>query len=369
MKTQSLKTGVFILLVALTLSPSAQAIDFLQTAETEFYAPMPEQRFGIEIELMKLSQQRVVDLVIQDLGGTSAVIDKKTMRIKGSKIGNIDIKIEVNETSDDPNIDWSKNSNNVIEIVTDPILEKEVIELERTLALIEKSGGMGTEKSNPISIQVNFGMMHEMPLNKHATLLLNILRNYFDPSHQEQIKDVSNVPANRWPYLRDYSKGFMSRVMNPNYRPTAEQLFFDFFYRQTLENSMSNKAAAWSMSENEVRNLIADTNYKVDVQVIKLNQLKIASLLVAWFPNDPFAQSIVKHGWIKPAKLIEYRVANNDFRVLGKVRQAIGIFQASKNLGHIHHDEYMAKKLNMSVQEVRNTRSGLKCGRFMMNDF
>ena len=135
-----------------------------------------------------------------------------------------------------------------------------------------------TENSNPVSIQVNYGIKQDSSLDEQAKDLISVLRNYFSPNHQKQIKDVLKVPDIRWAYLRDYSKGFMSKVFDPGYNPTAADLYFDFFYRQSLEVSMNGDQSVWTMSKDEVKSRIEKLKYPVHVEIIKLNQLKIASL-------------------------------------------------------------------------------------------
>ncbi len=347
----------FLVSGLLLIGSIANAVNFLYTAETSFFQPIPNQRYGIEIELVNMSQNKVAQILMQQLGGKPSQIDNKTLRILGSKLGNIDVKVEVNETSDDPTIDWSKKSDQVIEIVTDPILYEQIAPLDGALDLIHAAGAKGTEKSNPVSIQINYGMMQPGSNDEKAKDLLSILRNYFSPEHQQQIKDVLKVPDSRWPYLRDYSKGFMTKVFDPNYNPSAEDLFFDFFYRQSLELSQNGDPAAWSMTKEQVQNQIEKLKYPVHVQIIKLNQLKIASLLLYWFPQDPFSKVILKHGWVKAAPLIEYRNANNDFKVAEKVKQATGIYLASKKYGFYSHDKLMSQLSGVSETDIINLRN------------
>lgn len=344
--------------LSLTLftASSARAVDFLYTAETSFFKPIPGQRYGIEIEMVNMSQQNVTNILLQQIGGTAVRIDNKTIKISNSKIGNVEVKVEVNETSDDPTIDWSKNADAVIEVVTDPITFEQIAPLDLALEALHKNGALGTEKSNPVSIQVNYGMVQEGSVDTKAHELLSILRNYFSPNHQKQIKDVLQVPKNRWAYLRDYSPGFMNRVFDPAYNPTAEDLFFDFFYRQSLELSMNGDPAAWTMTKQAVKQKIAELKFPVHVQVIKLNQLKIASLLLYWFPQDTYSAAILKHGWVKAAPLIEYRNANNDFKVADKVKQATGIYLSSKKYGYYDHDKLMSQLSNVAEKDIGNLR-------------
>lgn len=361
MKTQSLKTSVLLFLATTSLAISASAVDFLDTAERHFYSPMQNQKFGIEVEMMGLSQEDIVKIVQDRFGGIHGISDaKNTIRIAHSRIGDIDIKLEVNETSDDPNIKWD-TSKNVIELVTEPITYEQTVELDKTMQELKKAGAIGTNGINPISIQINVGMMEGTP-DQQAKEVVDIMRNYYRRSHQEQIRAASVVPTERWLYLQDYSEHLMAKIFDPSYKPTAEQFFFDFIYRQSLEETLQhNKKAAWTMSEADVRELVEKSDFKVHVKITKLNQIKVASLLLKWFPNDPYTKSILKQGWIKAAPLLEYRIFNNDFEVAKKVRQVVGIHQATRKYGAFDHDSLMAEKMHVSVKTIKNSRKALMC--------
>jgi hypothetical protein len=361
MKTQSLKTSVLLFLATTSFAVSASAVDFLDSAERHFYSPMQNQKFGIEVEMMGLSQEQVVQIVQDRYGGITGISDaKNTIRIANSILGNIEIKLEVNETSDDPNIKWD-TSKNVIELVTEPITYEQTVELDKAMQELKKAGAIGTNGINPISIQINVGMMEGTP-NQQALEVVDIMRNYYRKSHQEQIRASSLVPSERWLYLQDYSEHLMAKIFDPKYKPTAEQFFFDFIYRQSLEETLvHNKQAAWTMSEADVRALVEKSNYKVHVKITKLNQIKVASLLLKWFPNDPYTKSILKQGWIKAAPLLEYRIFNNDFEVAKKVRQVVGIHQATRKYGAFDHDALMAEKMHVSVKTIKKSRAAMMC--------
>jgi hypothetical protein len=361
MKTQSLKTSVLLFLATTSFAVSASAVDFLDSAERHFYSPMQNQKFGIEVEMMGLSQEQVVQIVQDRYGGITGISDaKNTIRIANSILGNIEIKLEVNETSDDPNIKWD-TSKNVIELVTEPITYEQTVELDKAMQELKKAGAIGTNGINPISIQINVGMMEGTP-NQQALEVVDIMRNYYRKSHQEQIRASSLVPNERWLYLQDYSEHLMAKIFDPKYKPTAEQFFFDFIYRQSLEETLvHNKQAAWTMSEADVRALVEKSNYKVHVKITKLNQIKVASLLLKWFPNDPYTKAILKQGWIKAAPLLEYRIFNNDFEVAKKVRQVVGIHQATRKYGAFDHDALMAEKMHVSVKTIKKSRAAMMC--------
>lgn len=368
MKTQRLITGLLLLVVTTSLSAPAYAWDFLDTIQKYFYAPMQNQKFGIEVEMMGLHQEVVVRIVQNRFGGITGISDDKgTIRIGNSVIGHIDIKLEVNETDDKP--DSKHEFKGVIELVTEPITEEQVKLLDVVLEELQQAGAIGTNGVNPISIQINFGMMEGTP-DQQAKLVVKLMRLYYKKSHQEQIRASLNVPKGRWAYLQDYQEGFMNRLFERGYSPNAKEFFFDFFYRQSLEIAMKDpvfglqdiKESPWKMSEAEVREIIAKLGYPVFVEIIKLNQMKVASLLLTWFPDDPMTKAVLKQGWIKAAKLIEYRIFNNDFKVWIKLKQVIAMHRIAMFFDRVFdHDTWVSKKMGISVQEIKNSRSSMMC--------
>jgi hypothetical protein len=369
MEKMNFKATVASILLSSIIAVSAGAkpvhLGYLETAESAFKM-IPNQGYGLEVEMTNMEMERAAEIIVARVGGVATRIDKKTIEILGTTIGNkladkkgrILVKLEVNETSDDPNAKWDPAS--AIEIVSDPIVfEQEVKDYHDIIQDLKAGGAHGTfgpdGKINAVSIQVNYGMM-EGTADERVTKALNIARNYLSPNHQDQAMENLEIPAVRKPYLKPYSKGLMKKLFTHGYNPTAKEFYFDFFYRQSLEFAMNGDQSAWTMSESEVRYRIKGLQYPVDVTVIKLNQIKIASLLLFLFPDDPYTKAVLKQGWIKKAPLIEFRNNNNDFDVMKVVRQTTGVVIMTEKLGVYDNDTEVERRYLLTPEEIWNSR-------------
>lgn len=366
MEKMILKTSIVSLLLSIiSISASARnpkpvQYGFLATAERAFEV-IPGQTYGLEVEMTRLSMERAAEIIVARLGGKAQRIDYKTIEITGTKIGRMEVKLEVNETSTDPNVDWAKvYPDAAIEIVSDPILfEKGQVRLYHDVIQdMKAAGAQGTfgsdGKINPVSIQVNMGIDTK---NAQAAVdkALTISMNYLNENHQPQIMADLQIPEIRKPYLQPYSEGLMERMFSGNYHPTAEQFFFDFFYRQSLEFELKNKSP-WKMSDAEVRARIIALGYPVHVEVIKLNQIKVASLLLHLFPNDPYTAAVKEQGWIKAAPILEFRNTNNDFDVMKAVREATGVVVMSQYYQVYDNDTLVAERSGFSREQIWEIR-------------
>ncbi|MNS92418.1 hypothetical protein D3C72_1265560 [compost metagenome] len=314
--------------------------------------------------MTNITMQDAVDILVKRLGGSYYNFDAKTIRIEGSKIGRIDVKLEVNETSDDKTIDWKKlNPKAVIEIVGAPLNDVATQHYSLAIQDMEKAGAIGTfdlkGDINAVSTQINIGMIGT-PEQK-VRMALNYAINYFSPNHQAQIQHTLQIPEVRKPYLRAYSPGYMKQIFTAGYNPTPEQAFFDFFYRQTLEKELGQMGEwAWKMSEAEVRRRVKALGYPVHVDIIKLNQLKLASLFLYLVPNDPMSEAVLKQGWIKAASLIEVRNDNNIFDVMTSKRRARGIYALTEKYGVYDNDTLVSETKGISKElllKVRRSQS------------
>lgn len=333
---------------------------FLETAEAAYEAKVGHTD-GPEVEMTNISMKAAADILVHRLGGAWYTLDAKTIRVMGSKIGKIDVKLEVNETSDDKTIDWAKlNPKAVIEIVGWPLGHEATQHYSLAIQDMYKAGAIGTFDPNgdinAVSGQLNVGMKGTP--QEMVRLALNVAINYLSPNHQAQLQHTLQVPEVRTPYLRAYSPGFMKKLFTAGYNPTPEQVHFDFFYRQTLEKYVGE--LAWEMSESDVRSKIKAMNYPVHVEIIKLNQLKLASLFLYLVPNDPMSESIIKQGWIKPAPLIEFRNDNNLFDFMTTKRRARGIVALTEKYGVYDNDTLVSDTKGISKEmlwKVRRSQS------------
>jgi len=369
MEKMKLKTGVVSLLLTSLFALSVSAKDssehrvqygFLDTAEKAFEV-IPGQKYGLETEMTQMTMEKAIEIVTARLGGEVKKVNYKIYELTGTKIGRMEVKLEINETSLDPNVDWAKvYPDAAIEIVSDPILfEKGEVRLyHEVIQALEAAGAQGTfgadGKINPVSIQVNMGIDISDP-QKAVDKAIAVSQNYLNPAHQEQIMEVLQIPDVRKPYLQPYSSGLMEKLFSGNYHPTPEQFHFDFFYRQSLEFELKNDSP-WRMSEAEVRARIVALKYPVHVEVIKLNQIKVASLLLKLFPDDPYSKAVVQQGWIKAAPLLEFRNRNNDFNVMRAVKESTGIMVMTDRYQVYDNDTLVSEKTGFTREQIWEMR-------------
>lgn len=332
---------------------------FLETAEAA-YEPSMLDKDGPEVEMTNISMERAAEILVRRLGGHSFRFNAKTIRIEGSKIGRIDVKLEVNETSDDKTIDWKKmNPNDVIEIVGKPLNHVATRHYSRAIKALEKAGAIGTfgpnGQINAVSAQLNIGMTGTPQYM--VDLGFDVARTVLSPNNQALGQHTWQIPDSRQPYLRAYSPGFMKQLYTSGYRPNEKEAFFDFFYRQTLEKELGEMGEwAWKMSEAEVRRRIIALNYPVHVDVIKLNQFKLASLLLYLNPDDPYAEAIRKQGWIQAASLTEFRNDNNVFNYMTTKKRGRGIVSLVEKIGVYDNDTLVSETLGISKEELWRVR-------------
>ena len=265
--TRLRKSTTWLLLGSLLFSGGrALAVDILDTAENIFYRPGDQTRMGIEVELKNLSPLEVArefrakmggslqteyedtktNVIGRDKDGFPIYATKKTKYfvVKGSQIGDVILKPDYNQITDEFKADQDKNI--VTEIVTPPIRMAEVEKLDRVLESLKAKGAQGTyptdaartdarRATNPVSTQVNVEWMEGKRENMKPADLVNLLRSYTRPEHREQIDAHLNVPKTRKPYIEVFSDGFMKKLLDPNYNPDFRQLYDDYVYRQSLE--------------------------------------------------------------------------------------------------------------------------------------
>ncbi len=323
-------------------------------------------RTGIEVEFSGLTLEEATKIVQGVVGGQvefaefskeisveengKIIRTQKILRrskIKKNSTGmRLVIKPEANETS---GVVPGKNQKKslILELLTDPgpIDYRGVEELQKALDALLKAGATGTRKDVAVSLQVNVEMGQGLKENFHAKDLVNLLRNYLDPVHRQQIETHYQIPEVRKHYIQPLSAGFMQRLMDPAYEPSLEQLKDDLLYRQLSE--LLNDPAAWDAPIEEIKKNVLLYITETDAftlkesplfRVIKFSPLKLSSLLLYAFPEDALAKILKENLWIKLIPAIEFRDRNNDFNVKQAVKEAVGFVRMSEALGQIHFD-------------------------------
>lgn len=338
----------------------ALAIDILNTAETILFNQEDRTRLGIEVEFKGLSPRESAEKVRAVLGGK---IEQREERLKtsiksydasgqpiyneliihefevvGSKIGDILLKPETNQIDDVHTLD---NKDQVVELVTAPIRYPEVQKLDLALQELKKAGAQGTDAQTPVSTQVNVEMFEGKRGKVKVSEILDIMRAYLRPEHSEQIENHIEVPDIRKPYIAEYSPGFMRKLLDPTYNPSEREFYDDFVYRQSME--FLGESSAWTDPIDAVRGSLLKKANPVVPEVVKQNRLRISSLLMWLFPDDPMSRAFKDTGWAVARPLIEFREWNNEFNASAPCRQALGLKTGAAIYGYYDHDRLLSE--------------------------
>lgn len=235
-------------------------------------------------------------------------------------LGTTLLKDEANLREDDP----TEEDVPVLEAVFPPARLENLREIQSFLSALKRNGALGTAAGYPVSIQVNLEIEGSRGDASEFEAVLELLREYYAPEHQQELQAFLQIPDARKDYLGFYSPEMMLRLNSRFYRPGPRQFYDDFFYRQSLE--LVGEKSAWRWPIEKVKREIRRRNYPIVPKVVKLNSVRISSYLMHLFPDDPYTQAIVKSEWAVPRSLVELRDWNNDFDVEAPVRQALGLF-------------------------------------------
>lgn len=359
----------------LAVHSSALAVDILTTAEHTFFEEGDSTRVGIEVEFKGLSLDEAAKLIQRELGGELALrsyTQLTTIRgydeagkalynsmeipfyaLEGSSAGNIILKVENNQISDTL---MAKNSQVVLELVTDPLKGMERVEnLQRAVTALKNNRALGTDAHTAVSTQINveIGGGHRGRIKVMDNV--NLVRSYFRPDHRMQIEARNPVPRIRRAYVGAYSPGFMKRILDPNYAPKDWQEYYDdFIYRQSLE--IKGVKGAWTMPIADARRKLLAMKNPIEPLVVKQNALRISSLMAYMVPDDPMSKAMVESGWIKPYPIVEFREFNNTFDVVKPTKQSLGLISAAKKYGYYDHDRLMEELSGVEAKAIRQLR-------------
>lgn len=330
----------FIFCFVLLICPFLFADNFPFITQTQqSFDPSSTLRVGVEVEIQGLSPLDLARIISQKWGGE--IIDSSYERqVQGQKDSLVLFKYKVKSTpfgtlrihtDDNSTSSILVVENRVTELVTKPLTYNHLIQLQDFLKELEQKGALGTEGKRPVSTQFTIDFYYDNP-DQTVSRLIHFLKTYYHPDLSTQIKKFFSTAETRKTYVGQYSKGMMTRLLSPDYHPTAKQFYFDFMYRQILEiNGFSE--TAWLMEESKVRELVINLSKREGVEAflraVKWNDLKISSLLIYLFPQDPLSQFLLESKWIKSYPAIEFREANTDFLIIDKYHFLAGLIQRS----------------------------------------
>jgi hypothetical protein len=356
-----------LFLMALTLSSltlPAQAQFFLHDEGNLFVDQViKKRRLGIEVEFSGIPDAVILKLLKEHLGATLIPTPSEPLEtVYRTKLGIVRLKVEGqawrHENKDDAKFKEQLKIDAQVaprELVFPPLRYNQIADLQKFLYAVKEAGAVGTTETSAVSLQVNV----EMPsLNKSAESvkdLLNLMRVYSKKEHADQAQAFLKIPKIRKEYIAPYSKGFQALLDNPKYKPTARELFDDYMYRQTDE-FMGHKDAWIAPLEEVKKRVLAGGESDALIKTIKLNRLRVSSLIVEAFQDDPLSKFVIETKWLKPITLVEFREFNNEFDVAAPVNMSLGTIRAAQLFGNYDHDKLVSGLTGISVFDLERLR-------------
>src|SRR5262249_29681987 len=133
-----------------------------------------------------------------------------------------------------------------------------------------------------------------------------------------------------------------AKLADPTYKPTARQLFDDYFYRQGAE--LAGREDAWTADLDVLKAfMVAQPDPYVHPNVTKMLRLRVSSLLLLAFPEDPLTKLVVATRWARPMPIVEFREMNTDFDIKATIEQCLGIVRSVEVFGDYEHDDLVSR--------------------------
>jgi hypothetical protein len=358
------------LFCGLSLLPAVSHGQFFLVSEGNSFVDdqARQKRLGIEVEFKGLTDTQISDLIKKSYPEAQVSGDIASGLTFKTRIGIIKVVIEgqAYKYENDPVKFHEQKARDLIEapreIVFPPVTYDEILRIDHMINKLKEAGAKGTSPDLAVSLQVNLEM-RELTDQHNVKILLDMMRNYLRPEHRSQIDSLMQVPANRTAYILDFSPGFMKKLENPSYSPSPREFYDDFMYRQSFE--LLGHADAWTAEISDVRaRLLAYAGEAAVVpRVMKMNKLRVSSLLLMAFPDDALTKRVIESGWARPMPVVEFREFNNDFKLLSKVRWSLGLARASEQFGAYDHDKLFSDLSGVGTADIKRMRDGLLKGK------
>lgn len=360
----------WLFLALLCFSPLAKAQFFLVSEGNSFVDNVAKQKIiGIEIEFKNLSDTTITD-VIKRYYPEAVVSGNVATGINfDTNIGLIKLVIEgqAYKYESDPVKFKQQQAIDLVEapreIVFPPVrFMDETSRIQALFQDLKSLGAVGTTSENAVSLQVNV-QMNQLTDRKSVKRIVDLLKTYYNPKNQVQALDLLQIPAIRSPYIQNPSEGFLKKLFSVGYNPTPRELYDDYMYRQSLE--LLGHKDAWTMDiKTAQRTLLAyEGESAVVPRVVKMNRIRISSLLLLAFPHDPLSQRVVESRWARPMPAIEMREFNNDFDLVSKARWTLGLIRATEKFGAYEHDKLFSELTGVSEADIQRMRKGISAGK------
>lgn len=357
------------LLLLVCCSPVANAQDIFHTAATTFFHSDDRfKRVGIEMEMAGLSFEEL-ERILSKHFKISKVTQASPIELHLTIPEGI-IKLKIEGQAWRYELEPEKYKAQLAEdikvapreIVFPPLTYQRASVLQAVSDDLEKAGALGTTPERAVAFQVNYEIGSLRDDERRVQDVVDILRTYYDESNMKQIDEVLQVPASRREFLNDLTPGFRKKLFNAGYTPSLREFFDDYLYRQSAE--LFGYRNAWTGSIDELWAFLTRLKDPVHPTVLKMQRVRVSSLLLEAFPEDPLVKEVVASRWAVPAPIIEFREFNMVFKnVDSDIRTCLGLVGSVKEFGYYKHDVLMSKLTGIPESDFPRIRKKVREGK------
>lgn len=357
-------------------------LSFYHYAETTFFSPNDPRRFGVEIEFGGINSKETAELIAREFGGQIETVKREInigikevlgngkivyevdyiddYKVVGSELGDVTVITEFNET--ESVLDLSK-VNPVTEVITEPIRADKIPMLQKLGDVLKDNGAQGTDEGRPVGIHVTVEMNNGNVTDDMSEFLVDLFRSITNPKNRRENAYSLNVSAERQPYLNYFTEGMIKRVRDKKYKPTMQEFYDDFIYRQTLDlMKLPESGDAWTLGIDQVKRIVLAQDKQLVAEVVKFQPIKFTSLLIKLRPDDPMSKLFHEiEEWIRPMPVLEFREANTDFQIDRAVKRALGTMTLVERHGYVADiDKFMSEYSTIDQDTIKKARAWVK---------
>lgn len=237
------------------------------------------RRVGIEIEYAGVAPAEVVACVQSLYAGQHRLISDVESVVHDTKWGDFTIELdasylkELNEKHGSQNADTSALTTKAVdlltwateqivpwELVTPPIPMDHLWRLPTLINELRRLGALGTHHALHYAFGVHFNP--ELP-RLDAETILSYLQAFICLYHWIVEKDRTDTTRKLTTYIQHFEPQYITKVLNPAYAPTLEQLMADYLQANPTRNRSLDLLPLFAhFDENRVRAHVTDPRIK-----------------------------------------------------------------------------------------------------------
>jgi hypothetical protein len=209
------------------------------------------RRVGVEIEFTGLQIEQIVGLIASQLGGRPVVISDYEVLLEGSQLGDFGIELDfayIKNLSRERHqrgsaSDFDELTESIVgavakqwvpfEVVGPPVDMADLWQIESVFADLRQAGAQGTSSgtTHAFGLQLN----PEMP-DCRASTICNYLVAFFCLFDWLKARSKVDLTRRLTSYIDPFSKDYVQRVIDPQYRPNLKQLIDDYLHYNPTRN-------------------------------------------------------------------------------------------------------------------------------------